>query len=724
MSAPPKPRVGPPEVDPTPTNLEQQLERLPDRPGVYIFRDASGRPIYIGKALSLRNRVRSHFHAGRSFDNRTIEMYNRVVDIDYIATRSEMEALILESNLVKEHQPEYNIRLKDDKSFPYLRVDLAQAYPRVEVVRRMQRDGARYFGPYTRPGSLRETLRTLRKVFPFRTCTDHRMRTAKRPCLDFQIRRCLGPCAGAVTPEEYRAMMEEVCLFLEGRRSSLEARLKQRMDEAAADLKFERAAEFRDKLKAVRDVMEKQVIVSPTLEDLDAVGYARSREHGLATVSVFHMREGKIVDRTGFTFTDAGALPGPEVIAAFLKQHYGQTTAFIPARVLVPEELPEGEKGPIEEWLSSVRGRRVIVQHPLRGQRRQLTDLANQNAAILLKEEEVRRQTGAEQAYARAVALGEVLGLPAVPERIEGYDISNIHGLEAVGSMVVFLEGRPAPGAYRRFRVRGGDAPDDYAMMQEVLYRRFRRLREGGGGDTYQAEAADFAEQPATAAEALDRFGPAPDLVLIDGGKGHLAAALEVLEDLELDLPVLALAKEKEEVFLPGRSEPLDLPETSPALHLLRHVRDEAHRFAVGYHRLLRRKRARRSELDGIPGVGPVRRTALLRVFGSAERIRAASVEELAAVPEVGEAAARRIWEHLRGKKEGAARADRATAGGAGTGGAEAAAPDPGPEKSRSPRADPGPEKSRSPRAEPGPGKAPAPRTGKGRKHGGKSQRG
>jgi len=620
-------------------------------------------------------------------------MYNRVAAIDYITTGSEVESLILESNLVKEHLPEYNIRLKDDKHFPYLRVDASHPYPRVEITRRLKRDGARYFGPYTRPGSLRETLRTLRRVFPYRTCSDYKLRTVRRPCLDFHIRRCAGPCAQAVTPEEYRAMMEELCLFLEGRRAHVAQRLKSRMDEAAGDLKFERAAELRDQFKAVQDVMEKQAIISPIMEDQDVVGYARSGTAdgaggGIVAVAVLQVREGKVIDRTSFILEEAAGQPGPDIVTAFLKQRYGQGLLFIPERILIPEALPKDEHGPIEEWLSSLKGKRVVLHPAARGTRRHLIDLANQNAAVVLREEEYRRQTGSEAAYARAVALGELLGLEGAPERIEGYDISNIQGREAVGSMVVFLEGRPAPGAYRRFKIRGPSRPDDYAMMQEILFRRFRRLLQGGGqgdregggeggweaGQDEEADSpargdpattgaggdptttgagggpgaeSDFAEQPATAAEALDHLGPAPDLVLIDGGKGHLAAALEVFRDLGLDLPVLALAKVEEDIFLPGRGDPLDVHRNSPALHLLRHIRDEAHRFAVGYHRLLRRKVARSSELDDIPGVGPVRRTALLRAFSGTQNIRTASLEELAAVPEIGPAAAKRVWEHF-----------------------------------------------------------------------------
>lgn len=626
-------------------DLHDRLERLPDQPGVYIFRDAAGTPIYIGKAVSLRHRVRSHFHAGRALDARSINMYNRVADIDFITTGSEVEALILESNLVKEHHPEYNIKLRDDKHFPYLRIDPGQPYPRVEVVRRMARDGARYFGPYTRAGSVRETLRTLRRVFPYRICSDHRLRTTKKPCLDYQIRRCAGPCVGAVTPEEYRAMMEEMCLFLEGRQSRLASRLKARMQEAAGSLQFEKAAELRDQLRAVEDVVERQSIILTDQEDQDALGYARDDESGTVAVQLFFIREGKVVGRDGFILDDAGGRSGAEVVTAFLKQHYGREAAVIPARILIPEPLDAEDREPIEAWLSALRGRKVVIHRPERGKRRDLVQLANRNASLLLREEAFRRPGRGEEAYARSVALAEALGLAMAPERIEGYDISNIHGHEAVGSMVVFSGGRPARESYRRFKVQARAAPDDYAMMQEVIHRRFRRLRpeaEAAPGDDEVFDADDRRSD-------ADRLGPAPDLVLIDGGKGHLAAALEVLDDLGLDLPILALAKEHEHIFLPGRADPLVLPEEAPALHLLRHIRDEAHRFAVGYHRLLRRKAARRSELDAVPGVGPVRRTALLRAFGSAARVKQATLDELAAVPEVGPAAAEKIWNHFHG---------------------------------------------------------------------------
>jgi excinuclease ABC subunit C len=657
--------------------IEEQLERLPDHTGVYIFRDAEGKSIYIGKALSLRSRVRSHFHAGRSLNARSINMYNRVATIDYITTGSEVESLILESNLVKEHLPEYNIRLKDDKHFPYLRVDPSQTYPKVEITRRLRRDGARYFGPYTRPGSLRETLRLLRRVFPYRTCTDYKLRTVKRPCLDYHIRRCAGPCAGAVTAEDYRAMMEELQLFLEGRRTQLARRLKARMEEASADLKFERAAELRDQLRAVEDVMEKQAIISPTMQDQDVIAYAESASGpgegdsetgvkaagGIVAVTVLQVREGKLIDRTWFVLEEAAGQPGLEIISAFLKQRYGQGLIFIPDRILIPEILPKDERVPIEGWLSALKGKRVTLECPLRGPEGHLIELAAQNARVVLRDEEHRRASGSEAAYARAVALGELLGLEAVPERIEAYDVSNIQGREAVGAMAVFLGGRPAPAAYRRFRIRGPGRPDDYAMLQEVLFRRFRRLREGDPGP----------EAPPPG-ESLDRLGPAPDVVLIDGGKGHLAVALEVLEDLGLRLPVLALAKEEEEVFLPGRSTPLDVHPHSPAVRLLRHVRDEAHRFAVGYHRLLRRKVARHSELDGIAGIGPVRRTALLRAFGSTEKIRTASLDELTAVPEIGPAAAAKVWEHFRAD-------DRAPGASGGPSAGLSDEPDPAPRK-------------------------------------------
>ena len=543
----------------------------------------------------------------------------------------------------------------------------------------MKKDGARYFGPYTRAGSLRETLRTLRRVFPYRTCTDHRMRTASRPCLDYQIRRCAGPCVGRVSPEDYRAMMEEMCLFLEGRQADLVSRLRERMEKAAAELEFEKAAELRDQLRALEDVMARQTMISTDMEDQDVVGYARSDRSAMVAVQVFFVREGKVVGRSGFILDDTGGRSGPDIIAAFLKQYYSDEAVFVPARVLVPEPLEDEEREPIEEWLSARRGRKVTVHRPQRGKRRELVRVANRNAVVFLQEEELRRLARSEDAYTRVTALQEALDLPRVPQRIEGYDISNIRGREAVGSMVVFIGGRPTPARYRRFRVRTKAEPDDYAMMQEVLFRRLRRLRRGTGGtegewalaerdgDTAPAErdgGAAPSERNRERGEDPDRLGPAPDLILIDGGKGHLAAAAEVLEDLGLDIPLVALAKEHEHLFLPGQADPLVLPEDSPALHLLRHIRDEAHRFAVGYHRLLRRKRARRSELDDVPGVGPARRTALLKAFGSARKVREARLEELAAVPGIGPAAARRIWEHFHGGRVPPAESEREDGGG------------------------------------------------------------
>jgi len=616
-------------VTASPTNLEGQLERLPDRPGVYIFRDAEGQPIYIGKARSLRSRVRSHFHASRSLDARTINMYNRVAAVDYITTGSEVEALILESNLVKEHRPEYNIRLRDDKHFPYLRVDLGQPFPRVEIVRRMKRDGARYFGPYTRSGSLRETMRTLRKVFPYRICTDHRMRTAKRPCLDLQIRRCLGPCAGAVTPEDYRAMMEELCLFLEGRRGDLKSRLEARMAEAAENLRFEQAAEFRDKLKAVHDVTEKQAIISSSQEDQDILGYRTSPESGSAAIAILHVREGKVVDRTGFIVDYAAGQAGPDLIASFLKQHYAHGAPFVPSRIEVPEPLPDDERGPLEEWLTSLKGRRVVVHHPLRGARRRLVELANQNAALIFHEDEFRRKAGAEAAYARAVALGQALGLDRVPQRIEGFDISNIMGDQSVASMVVVEAGQPKKSDYRKFRIKSVTGANDFASMQEALVRRYGSPSGELGGTARGEPGRTTRGEPSRTMDL-----PLPDLILIDGGLGQLAAAMEGLRRTgHADLPILGLAKargdKEERVFLPGRKNPIILHASSPATHLLQRVRDEAHRFAVTYHRKLRGKALIASCLDQIAGVGEVRRKRLLKEFDSLEQIATATDEQL-----------------------------------------------------------------------------------------------
>jgi excinuclease ABC subunit C len=494
-------------------------------------------------------------------------MMGRTVSLESITTDSEVEALILESNLVKQHRPDFNIRLRDDKHFPYLRVALDEPWPAVGVVRGMEQDGARYFGPYTRAQALAATLKAIRRIFPFRTCGDHRLATARRPCLHHDLGRCPAPCSGKVTREEYLANLRELCLFLDGRGDHVLRRLRERMGRAAESLEFERAAELRDQLRALEQVVERQKMIFNTQEDLDALGLEVAGHE--ACVQVFLVREGKLVGRESFLLTAADSPPA-EIVTAFLKQHYGAVDSAPPPLILVPAVLPTAERAPIESWLGIRRGARVRVVRPLRGPKRGLVDLATANARRALAEAGVTARWEEQLTAGALEEIGDILGLDRAPSRIEAFDVSGFHGEETVASRVVFEGGRPLKAGYRRYRLSGARGRDDCFMLQEVLHRRFRR-----------------GEAP-------------PDLVLVDGGKGQLSAAREVLAHLGLDrLPVVALAKEHEHLFVPGRPDPVVLPDASPALRLIRQLRDEAHRFAVTYHRVLRRRRSLGSAAKG-----------------------------------------------------------------------------------------------------------------------------
>ncbi|MFO7247039.1 MAG: excinuclease ABC subunit UvrC [Thermaerobacter sp.] len=603
-------------------DLEATVRSLPTRPGVYVFRDAEGDVLYVGKAVNLRNRVRSYFQSPRNLTGKVLHMVNQVDAIEVITTDNDVEALVLESNLIKRYKPPYNIRLRDDKHYPYLKVTVNEAWPRVIIARSVQNDGARYFGPYTDSGALHETLRVIRKTFPYRICSNYRLQQKGRPCLEYYIGRCLAPCDGRADPGQYAAMIEELCDFLEGRDVSVIRQVEARMHEAAERLDFERAAELRDQLRALRQVQEKQKVISGRLEDQDLVGCAQAG--GRACVQVFFVREGKVVGREHFLLDGAGAREPGEILAAFIKQYYADTP-FIPREILVSAALPADEEAVIGRWLAERRGTRVFLRVPQRGEKRRLMNLVVENARLLLEQEQARSRRDREGGRQAVEDLASALGLETLPSRIECFDISNFQGRQAVGSMVVFQDGAPRKSDYRRFKIRTVQGANDFAMMQEVLYRRFRRGQE---------------EDP--------RFAQLPDLIVIDGGKGQLNAALEVLRALNLDhIPTIALAKRLEEVYLPGRPDPLRLPDHSPGLLLLRRVRDEAHRFAVTYHRKLRAARSVRSVLDDIPGIGPRRRRALLKHFGSIEAIRSASVEELAAVPGMSRRAAEAVKERL-----------------------------------------------------------------------------
>lgn len=596
--------------------LQEKLGHLPDKPGVYLMKDGHGRIIYVGKAVNLKNRVRSYFQSGRGHSAKTVALVGRIADLEYIVTGSEIEALILECNLIKKHRPKYNISLRDDKSFPYVKVTVNEAYPQVYVTRRVVKDGARYFGPYTDAGAVHATIALLRRLFPLRTC---RRLDAPRPCLQHHIGRCLAPCAGKVDEKNYGEMIKAVCLLLEGRSDDVVKGLRRRMEKAAENLEFEAAARLRDQVAAVEKVVEKQNIVTGA-GDQDAVGLARSAAGTCA--QVFFIRSGKLVGREHFLLAGSEDEEDAEVLAAFVKQYYSQA-AFIPREVLLPMALPEQRV--LGEWLSGLKGGRVQVEAPKRGTKRDLVVLAADNAAALLEEQAARLKADAGRTAGAVADLAVYLGLAAPPERIECFDISHIQGAETVASQVVFENGAPAKDEYRRYKLKTVEGkPDDFKSMQEVVGRRFR----GAGG-------------------------PLPGLVIIDGGKGQLSAALAVLRGLGLDIPTVGLAKEHEHIFRAGEGEPLVLPKSSPALFLVQRIRDEAHRFAITYHRKLRSRRNLVSVLDHVPGIGPARRKALWEHFGSLAKIKAAGVEELAAVAGMTRPAAEAVYAFFRQRGEG-----------------------------------------------------------------------
>jgi len=605
-------------------NIKERLDSIPARPGVYLMKGETGDVLYVGKAVNLRNRLRSYFQASAALSPRVRRLVENATDLDFLVTDSELEALILESNLIKRHRPHYNVRLKDDKRYPYIKITWQEDFPRVTVVRRMRADGARYFGPYTSSAAMRQTLDLLRRIFPYLTCKRKITGHDDRACLYYHIGRCLGPCIGAVSREDYREMMHQVCLFLEGKGEEILTSLTQRMEAAAENMEFERAASLRDQIDAVRRVVERQRVVSASLVDLDAI--ATAEEDGEMCVQVFFVRHGKLLGHEYFLLEGIGDAGPPEILTSFLKQFYNHA-AHVPPEILLPAEIEETQI--IERWLRDRRGGKVKLRVPRRGQKRKLLEMVEENAREILTHLMAKEQIEKGRAMSSISDLQTHLGLTAPPLRIEAYDISNIQGIAATGSMVVFVEGLPSKKEYRRFKIRAVQGPDDYAMMQEVLRRRFKRAMFG-------------------TVEAQESWTQLPDLIVVDGGKGQLNAALSVLSEHGLDsVPTIGLAKVREEVYTPGKSDPVVLPLDSPGLQLLQRLRDEAHRFAIVYHKGLRRRQSLSSVLEEIPGVGPKRRRALLKRFGSLGGIRKASVDDLASVEGMNKTVAQRVREVL-----------------------------------------------------------------------------
>jgi excinuclease ABC subunit C len=608
--------------------VASQLERLPAKPGVYLFHGERGEVLYVGKAKVLRSRVRSYFQAGSSDTRPGIrQMSGRVADIETIVTQTEVEALHLEQNLVKRHRPPFNVRLRDDKSFPYIAVTVEDEYPRVMFTRERHRRGVVYFGPYANAKKVRETLDVLNRVFRYRPCEGPKPgRHSGIPCLDYHIERCYAPCVGYISKEEYQAIVDGVIEFLSGDDRPIRRRLEQQMREAAAEERFEDAARYRNRLRAVERLSERQAVERRSIGTIDVIGVAVSPER--AAVQVFPLRDGRMIDRYSFHLENAAGEELGEVLEQFCLEYYGSAPS-VPPEILVPRDA--GDTAALAAFLSERRGSKVEVRAPARGEKRRLLELAMQNAELALQSETFVSETKRMRRVEALEELREALNLESLPIRIECFDISNIQGQEIVGSMVVFEDGLPKKAHYRKFAVRGLDGQDDFAAMREVISRRFTRL------------SADPASQ-----EWNESFAATPNLVVVDGGKGQLSAALAAMQELELPrVAVIALAKRIEEVFVPGRSDPILLDEHSAGLQLLQRIRDEAHRSAVGYHRQRRDATARESMFDQLEGVGPARRRSLLRHFGSAERVLAATREELEGVPGVPAKTARRIYDQL-----------------------------------------------------------------------------
>ena len=611
-------------------DLEATLRKLPDRPGVYLMRDARGEVVYVGKAQSLRHRVRSYWQkaSGPMEGHRIRAVIDRIADVEYTMTDSVSEALLLEANLIKRYRPRFNVRLKDDKSYPYIKITMADDFPRVERTRKLVEDGSRYFGPYASASSVDESMNLVRRLFPFRTCTidiKDGQRALQRPCLLYHIKRCQGPCIEAVSKDDYRAQIAQIELFLEGRQETVVKALQLEMKAASDRTDYERAAVVRDKIRAIERTMESQKMAAFARTELDLLGLAR--QDNQAAIQLFAIRDGTMIGRDVFLLDAAREATDEEVLSSFLEQYYARATS-VPSQIYVPMALPDSLD--LEAFLALRRGGPARLHVPQRGEKRELLALATRNAGETLAREQARWLADQGKTLGALEELAEALGLPGPPMRIECYDISNVQGSDSVGSMVVFEEGKPRSGEYRRFRIKTVVGANDFASHQEVLRRRFRRARSGEEGNDEELRWA------------------MPDLVIIDGGKGQVAAAKEVLDELGLhDLPLAGIAKEREELFLPGDPTPIVLPPTSTALYLVQRLRDEAHRFAITYHRDLRSKRQVHSAFDDLPGVGPKRRRALLRVFGSTKRVRDAPVEQIAAVPGIGPSLAARIKETL-----------------------------------------------------------------------------
>jgi excinuclease ABC subunit C len=601
-------------------HIEAQLKELPRQPGVYMMKDETGMVIYVGKAKSLRSRVRSYFRKNNQ-TYKTQMLVKYIDDFDYIMTDTEVEAYILEANLIKKYQPKFNIRLKDDKSYPYIKVTKNVDFPRVFKTRIVKNDGAEYFGPFADVDAIYKTLDVIKDIFKLRSCKKEldAANPEAKPCLNYHIDKCLGPCIGAVSKEDYHELIDQVMLFLSGRQEELRKEVEAKMKQAAEERNYEKAARFRDALKAFKKLSESQKVMTDKNIDQDVVALVEG-ENDTACTQLLIVRNGRLIGQEYFILQGTEEESESEIMGSFLQQYY-QQAAGIPDELLLNTDLAYQEL--LEERLADIKGKKVIIHQPQKGDKKKMIEMAERNAAQNLKKEDIRSKYEEKRTSGAVEKLGEVLELETPPYHIEGFDISNIQGTDSVASMVVFKNGRPSKKDYRRFKIKTVEGPDDFSSMKEVVERRYARL--------------------------LREDKKLPDLILIDGGKGQLNAAFEVLELLGIeDIPIIGLAKREEEIFRPGEKDPITLPHHTPTLQLLQRIRDEAHRFAVSYHRKLRSRRLTHSMLDEIPGVGPKRRNALLQHFGSLAKIREAKIWQLKNVEGVSAKTARKIYDYLR----------------------------------------------------------------------------
>ena len=641
-------------------DLQTKLDNLPTSPGVYLMKNDQGQVIYVGKAINLRNRVRSYFRELKPDQAKTKALVKHIVDLEYILADNELEALVLECNLIKKYRPKYNINLKDDKTYPYLKIT-NEPYPQVIVTRKVAKDGARYYGPYPSVNELRNSLELIRKIFPFRSCKQ-RTFTNDRPCLNAHIQMCYAPCVGRISKEDYNAMIDQIALFFDGKQDGLTKRLRKEMEEAAENLEFEKAAKLRDQLQGIEQIITQQKAVLGGDDDRDVIAMARGLNQ--CCVQIFFIRGGKIVGRENYFLRGTDGTSRGEVIASFMKQFY-LNCQFIPRNILIETELEEQEV--LEQWLSDKRESRVYIKVPKRGQAKELIDLVGRNALDALTKQEQEESYHHQKTTGVLERLQIMLGLSEIPQRMECFDISNTQGTESVGSMVVFVDGKAKKDQYRRFKIKTVEGADDYASMREVLTRRFRhgleeRQRRGGvtlpeNGGTH-SDHGDSLEDTENLADT--KFAQFPDIIMMDGGRGQVNIALDVLAELGLNIPVCGMVKDDRHrtrgLYYNNVELPIDAD--SELFLLITRMQDEAHRFAITYHRSLRGKRNLASVLDDIPGVGEKRKKNLLKHFGSFTKIKEASVEELMEVEGIHAAVAEEIYSYLRTHQDLQARLD------------------------------------------------------------------